>query len=252
MGLCPSCGEPAFFGVADLCYVTREIEVDACCETNLAGWMEAFFDADRRTRVDWMWRETGLAVRDVIAHETCLSWTLDYGLEFRSVAFPEAAAFVTEHHRHNDAPQGWKFGAAVYNGRELIGVVMAGRPVSAALQKQGCLEITRDCVKLCSPRGLAWNACSMLYGYACREGFKRGYKRIVTYTLLSESGASLRAAGFVPVVTTRGGSWDRKNRHRVDHASTEPKIRWERWVKGIPVHQLKLPLSLPDASELAA
>ncbi len=252
MELCPSCGEPALFGVADLCYVTREIEVDSCCEANLAGWMDAFSQADRKTRVDWMWRETGIVVRDVIANESCLSWTLDYGLELRSVLFPEAAAFVTEHHRHNEAPKGWKFGTAVYNGQELIGVVMAGRPVSAALQKQGCLEITRDCVKLCSPKGLAWNACSMLYGYACREGFKRGYKRIVTYTLLSESGASLRAAGFIPVATTRGGTWDRQNRRRVDHASTEPKIRWERWAKGVPVHQLKLPLLFPDAFELAA
>lgn len=70
--ICPSCGEPAFFGVADLWYVTREIEVDACCETNLAGWMEAFFDADLRTRVDWMWRETCIAARDVIANESRL------------------------------------------------------------------------------------------------------------------------------------------------------------------------------------
>lgn len=244
MELCPLCGEPAWFGVADLCYKTREIEVDACCEGNLLGWVESFATADRHARVDWMMRETGLVVRDVIADGSCLSWTLDYGLSLRPIAFHDAASFVTEHHRHNDAPQGWKFGAAVYNGQELIGVVMAGRPVSAALQKQGCLEITRDCVKLCSPKDLAWNACSMLYGYACREGFKRGYKRVVTYTLLSENGASLRAAGFVPVATTRGGTWDRPNRRRIDRASLGPKIRWERWSDGARLpRQLRLPLA---------
>jgi hypothetical protein len=250
--ICPSCGEPAFFCVADLCYETREIQVDACCDANLAGWIDAFAVTDRRTRVDWMARETGLAVRDVIADGSCLSWTLDYGLILRTSSFRDAVSFVNEHHRHNPAPQGWKFGAAVYNGEELIGVVMAGRPVSAALQKQGCLEINRDCVKLCSPKGLAWNACSMLYGYACREGFKRGYKRIITYTHTAESGVSLRAAGFVPVTKTRGGSWDRQNRPRADRTSTEAKVRWERWVKGVPIHQMKFPWTIPEDAPLAA
>ena len=55
MDFCPSCGEPAFFAVADLCYLTREIEVDACCETNLAGWIEAFSQADSRTRNSTEW-----------------------------------------------------------------------------------------------------------------------------------------------------------------------------------------------------
>ena len=72
MELCPSYREPAFLGGGDLCYATREVEVDACCERNLAGWVEAFSSADRRTRADWIWREMGFVVRDVIVNETIL------------------------------------------------------------------------------------------------------------------------------------------------------------------------------------
>ncbi len=240
---CPACGGPARFGIADLYYETREIMLDACCETNLAGWLEQITQTDRRSRAAWIARETGLKVRDVIVDGTSLSWNLDYGLDVREIAFNTAAIFVNEHHRHNPAPIGWKYGASVYNGDEMIGVVMVGRPVSAALQRQGCLEINRVCVKPCSPQRLAWNACSILYGWSCREAFRRGCNRVITYTLLSENGTSLVAAGFVAVAQTKGGSWCRRNRPRTDRSSTEPKIRWERWAKGTPIHQLRLPLS---------
>jgi hypothetical protein len=70
-----------------------------------------------------------------------------------------------------------------------------------------------------------------------------GYKRVVTYTLASETGSSLRAAGFVPVATSRGGSWSRKDRPRQDNAFTVPKVRWERWAKDAPANQLSLKLS---------
>jgi hypothetical protein len=240
MEICLSCGEPAFFRIADLCHLTREITLDACCEANQEGWVEALAGADRRTKVDWMLRETGLKIRDIIVDGSVLSWTLDYGLEFQDVKFGDAADFVDQHHRHSDAPVGWKFGASVSNGNDVVGVVMAGRPISAALQKQGCLEINRVCTNDSLPKGLRWNACSMLYGHASRKAFRHGYKRVVTYTLESEDGTSLRAAGFVPVARSRGGSWNRKNRPRVDKSSLEPKIRWERWSSGVPVHQLNL------------
>jgi hypothetical protein len=103
---CPCCGDPAFFRVAGLCCETRETELDACCEANLAGWNDAFAATDRRTRVGWMVRETGLAVRDVITDGSCLSRPLDYGLILRTISFQDAASFVNEHHRHNPAPQG--------------------------------------------------------------------------------------------------------------------------------------------------
>jgi hypothetical protein len=53
-----------------------------------------------------------------------------------------------------------------------------------------------------------------------------GYRRAVTYTLESESGASLKAAGFTLDGVTDGGSWDRPARRRTDKTTTAPKKRW--------------------------
>lgn len=120
----------------------------------------------------------------------------------------------------------------------------AGRPVSAELARQGCIEVNRVCVRDTQPHALVENACSMLYGYACREAFRRGYSRVVTYTLTSESGVSLRAAGFVPVAGSEGGTCNRVGRPRLDSGSTAPKLRWERWndQRSVAV-QTRLPLA---------
>ncbi len=49
---------------------------------------------------------------------------------------------------------------------------------------------------------------------------------MVTYTLPHESGASLRAVGFIDDGMTKGGTWDRQARRRVDRRPTVPKRRW--------------------------
>ena len=41
------------------------------------------------------------------------------------------------------------------------------------------------------------NACSFLYGNAARIARLMGFRRIITYTLDNESGASLRAVGWM-------------------------------------------------------
>lgn len=47
------------------------------------------------------------------------------------VAFADACAFVTEHHRHHRAPVGMKFCVGVATGdRVLRGVAIVGRPVA--------------------------------------------------------------------------------------------------------------------------
>jgi hypothetical protein len=50
---------------------------------------------------------------------------------------------------------------------------------------------------------------------------------MVTYTLLSEDGASLRGAGWKVLHQTEGGSWSRSGRLRVDKHPTEAKLCWE-------------------------
>jgi hypothetical protein len=67
-------------------------------------------------------------------------------------------------------------------------------------------------VKDLHPRALGWNACSMLYGYACQEGRRRGFQRIITYTRPGEPGTSLLAAGFVRAGMTKGGPWQLSSR----------------------------------------
>jgi hypothetical protein len=72
----------------------------------------------------------------------------------------------------------------------------------------------------------ARNACSALYGASRRVARALGYDRLLTFTLASEPGTSLRAAGWVFVRETRGGSWSRTRRARTPPAVKAPKRRW--------------------------
>jgi hypothetical protein len=71
------------------------------------------------------------------------------------------------------------------------------------------------------------NACSMLYRAAWRAARSLGYRRLITYTLAEEGGASLRASGFTLLGEAGGGSWSRGNRPRVDKHPTQGKLKWE-------------------------
>jgi len=149
-------------------------------------------------------------------------------LQIKPITLREAKAFIRSHHRHHTPPRGWRFGAAVYEGSRIVGVAIAGNPVARKLSKSPVptIEITRHCLSTRTP-----NAASKLYGAIRRAAFALGYKRVVTYTLATESGHSLRVSGFVDDGLTRGGSWDRPSRHRSDPNPTEPKRRWVSTVK---------------------
>jgi hypothetical protein len=69
------------------------------------------------------------------------------------------------------------------------------------------------------------NACSALYAAAWNAAKALGYRRLVTYTQQSESGASLRAAGWRVVAARppRPG-WSRPSRPRTDHVA---RLRWQ-------------------------
>jgi hypothetical protein len=113
-------------------------------------------------------------------------------------------------------------------------------------------EVSRVCVKDLRPHALVANACSILYGYVCREAFERGYSRVISYTMRYESGASLRVAGFYLVATSHGGSWNRSGRPRRDRRPSGPKVRWERW-KSTPLpFQFRLSFASRQTLKLAA
>jgi hypothetical protein len=89
-------------------------------------------------------------------------------------------------------------------------------------------EITRCCV-LENER----NANSKLYAAAIRAARAIGYRRIITYTLPEESGASLKAVGFsLDGQTADVRSWDVPSRPRTV-PEKYPTGRKNRWVKTI-------------------
>ena len=142
-------------------------------------------------------------------------------LELQPITYKEACVFIDKHHRHHLPPQGWKFGVAVNDGEKIVGVITVGRPVARHYDDGWTLEVTRSCTD-----GTR-NANSKLYGAAKRAVFALGYKRLVTYTLPSEGGASLKAAGYKCIGEAGGGTWNREGRPRIDAHPTEQKLLWE-------------------------
>jgi hypothetical protein len=142
-------------------------------------------------------------------------------LHHQRIEFADAAAFVAEHHRHHTPPQGHLFSIAAYEGERLCGVVIVGRPVSRHRQDGLTAEVTRLCTDGTK------DACSFLYGRAVRAALALGYRRIGTYTLKSEPGTSLRAAGWRVVAEIKGRSWDTPSRRRTDKHPTADKLLWE-------------------------
>ena len=137
------------------------------------------------------------------------------------VSLAEANAFVDALHRHHQPVVGHKFSLGCISDEKLVGIAIVGRPTARMRQDGKTLELTRLCTDGTK------NACSFLYGAAARAAHALGYPRIGTYILKSESGVSLRAAGWKLISETKGGSWHRENRPRTDKHPTEPKLLWE-------------------------
>lgn len=146
--------------------------------------------------------------------------------ELRPITLNAAQGFVNQHHRHNGAPQGHKFSIGLWADKKLIGVVIVGRPIARHNDDGTTAELTRCCVLEGQP-----DANSMLYAAAWRAARAMGYRRMITYTLPAESGASLRAAGFTATGETSPAprGWDRPSRKRTtpECYPKNVKIRWE-------------------------
>ena len=143
-------------------------------------------------------------------------------MEIVPCTISDAKEFVTQHHRHHGAPQGALFAIGCAVEGEVVGVAIVGRPVARRLDDGWTAEVTR----LATREGIP-NACSKLYRACWRIVSIMGYKRLVTYTLATETGASLRGAGFRLVGTTPGRSWSVRSRPRVDKHPLQEKMRWE-------------------------
>lgn len=137
------------------------------------------------------------------------------------LSLKEANEYIVRTHRHHGPVAGYKFALAASVNDAICGVAIIGRPVSRHLDDGLTLEITR-----LATDGTR-NCASFLYGAARRAVFALGYKRLVTYTLPEEGGASLRGAGWQCIGEAGGGSWSRTCRPRVDTHPLQRKLRWE-------------------------
>lgn len=144
-------------------------------------------------------------------------------LALRPITLRAANAFVAEHHRHNKPARGCRFCLSAWAGERLVGVAIVGRPVARGLDNGLTAEVLRLCVLDDAPR----NACSFLYGAARRAWLAMGGRRVITYTLQSESGASLRGAGWTRESEVRAGEWSRQGRLRASQpVYAQDKVRW--------------------------
>jgi hypothetical protein len=148
------------------------------------------------------------------------------------MSLKEANDFVTSYHRHSGrtARDGGKWAIGVSDGDSLLGVAIVGNPLSATYMDGYTAEVLRVCVKPDSQRG----ACSFLYARCWQIWQAMGGQRLVTYTLESESGASLKGAGwkFKDFVKPHG-NWAAKS--RMDGKARQwlaiygqLKLRWEK------------------------
>lgn len=147
-------------------------------------------------------------------------------MEIRPITLKSANAFVDQHHRHHKPVVGCKFAIACYNNDNLVGVAICGRPVSRYLDDGLTLEVNRLCTNGTK------NACSFLYSAACRVAKAMGYKLVITYTLQSENGASLKASGFVCDGIAGAPVWTGKRSGHDNGVPAERKKRWSKMLFG--------------------
>ena len=134
----------------------------------------------------------------------------------------EANAFVAAHHRHHKPVAGHKFSLGCVKDGQLVGVAIVGRPVSRYLDDGMTLEVNR----LCSTGEK--NVCSFLYGAAARAARTLGYRKIITYTLDSEPGTTLRAAGWSCAGLAGGKEWTGQRKPKERQYPAQMKLRYEK------------------------
>ena len=138
------------------------------------------------------------------------------------ISLATANTFVAEHHRHHKPTVGHKFSIGCAVDSRLVGVAIVGRPVSRHLDDGFTIEVNRLCTDGTK------NACSMLYAASARAARAMGYRKIITYTLDTENGASLRAAGWSCAGLAGGKRWTGARAPERDLCPAQMKLRYEK------------------------
>jgi len=142
-------------------------------------------------------------------------------LELQPITLREANEFVRRHHQTHGPVQGAKFAIGVNDGERIVGVAICGRPSARHMDDGWTLEVTRW------PTDGTRNAMSKLKRGITLAARGMGYRRWITYTREEEGGAAMRACGLRCVGVAGGGTWNRKERPRVDTHPTDQKLLWE-------------------------
>jgi hypothetical protein len=142
------------------------------------------------------------------------------------ITISEAKIFVNNFHRHNKAPVGALFSVAASDGQNMVGVAIVGRPVARKLDDGKTIEVVRCCVIDNAPKG----TCSFLYSRCWQAGKALGWSKLITYTLQSESGASLRGAGWKVVAELKANDpkmWQSRQGREWQPVVGQAKLRWQ-------------------------
>lgn len=139
----------------------------------------------------------------------------------------EANEFVANFHRHNKPVTAARFAVGASDGQQLVGVAIVGLPVARLMMDGFTAEVVRCCVADGAPKG----TCSALYAAAWRAAKAMGWRKLITYTLQSESGASLRGAGWKVIAELAPRSdaqqWTNRPGREWQPVVGQAKLRWE-------------------------
>lgn len=138
----------------------------------------------------------------------------------------EANEFVANFHRHNRPTVGGKWAIGLELDGELVGVAIVGRAIARRLDDRFTAEVLRTCTNAKAPKG----SVSKLYAACWRAWRAMGGRKMITYTLQAESGASLRGAGWKVIAEVKPHSgWGRSREREREWQPIygQLKFRWE-------------------------
>lgn len=144
------------------------------------------------------------------------------------ITIGEARRHIERHHSHHHAPVGGLLACAVADDGRVCCVAVLSRPVARMLDQRGdTAEVTR----LASDG--TRHAASMCLAAITRAAVALGWRRIVSYTLLGESGASYLAAGWrVPGLVAASDGWHSRDGRTI--VQNGGKVRWETGHAALP------------------
>lgn len=134
----------------------------------------------------------------------------------------EANEVVDRLHSHHGASRGSMWSVGIVDRQ---GTIHCVAQVGVVRARMLMAPTTAEVVRVASDG--TKNVASMALARCTAALFALGYTRVVSYTILGESGHSYRVAGWWPTSLSAGGQWSRPSRRRAAAQQALPKVRWE-------------------------